>query len=326
MTEDNSSGSQHALQIALQTLKERCHDLQDRLGRLEDENISLRVKCTLVESRDCSLNEIDELKMKICKLTEQKAKLKRNIVVVVNENKQLWNRLSNLTQANRSLGSQLTKINDSLTQHNMHSPKIIRSNTFTHTDSTRSKTICNKDIVNLDLQEISLALISNIAKEKSELEAQCSDMTELQGPSSTSLGFSFLSSNGESDSLTESFDKHVSDLKTIRDKLLENNERCRRNLEEINEVIVNSRCKSCKEKENEGRNTQTNFDNGKDPTEEELQLESLAKWGSAENSNVFLQELSERQLSVCPMCGKMFNRDENATFVQHVENHFVEDI
>lgn len=37
--------------------------------------------------------------------------------MVAAENRQLWNRLSKLTKTNKSLGSQLTKISDTLKQH-----------------------------------------------------------------------------------------------------------------------------------------------------------------------------------------------------------------
>lgn len=37
--------------------------------------------------------------------------------MVAAENRQLWNRLTRLTKTNKSLGSQLTKISDTLKQH-----------------------------------------------------------------------------------------------------------------------------------------------------------------------------------------------------------------
>lgn len=55
---DNNKESHQALQVAFQTMKERCHQLQARLLAVEEENISLRLKCDQNESQ--GLLDIDE--------------------------------------------------------------------------------------------------------------------------------------------------------------------------------------------------------------------------------------------------------------------------
>lgn len=45
--------------------------------------------------------------------------------MVAAENRQLWNRLNKLTRANKTLGSQLTKISDTLKQHSPAQPSDI---------------------------------------------------------------------------------------------------------------------------------------------------------------------------------------------------------
>lgn len=43
-TVDDTSGAQQALQIAFQTMQERCQQLQKRLSTVEEENMTLRVE------------------------------------------------------------------------------------------------------------------------------------------------------------------------------------------------------------------------------------------------------------------------------------------
>ena len=50
--------------------------------------------------------------------------------MVAAENRQLWNRLTRLTKTNKSLGSQLTKISDTLKQHPTTQPSDIISYNF----------------------------------------------------------------------------------------------------------------------------------------------------------------------------------------------------
>lgn len=50
--------------------------------------------------------------------------------MVAAENRQLWNRLTRLTKTNKSLGSQLTKISDTLKQHPATQPSDIISYNF----------------------------------------------------------------------------------------------------------------------------------------------------------------------------------------------------
>lgn len=50
--------------------------------------------------------------------------------MVAAENRQLWNRLTRLTKTNKSLGSQLIKISDTLKQHPATQPSDIISYNF----------------------------------------------------------------------------------------------------------------------------------------------------------------------------------------------------
>jgi hypothetical protein len=128
---EEAVGSHYALQVALQTMKERCQHLQQRLGAVEEENLNLRIEyrkrrsdsaCATAENVSKSEPEdsklkIDCLEEKVAMLTRQKSQLTHHLFMVATENRQLWNRLSHLTQANQNLGSHLSKISSTLSRH-----------------------------------------------------------------------------------------------------------------------------------------------------------------------------------------------------------------
>lgn len=95
-----------ALNVALQTIKERCVHLQKRLYLLESENQKLRLNTinspNSNESRkDNSLiSELEDLRSKNAELSLQKNQLTENLQMISTENRQLWKRLSRLTKEN----------------------------------------------------------------------------------------------------------------------------------------------------------------------------------------------------------------------------------
>lgn len=108
----------YALQVALQTMKERCQNLQQRLTSVEDENTNLRTiagldkpnKSTISsESPTITLkiseqhNEVEHLRDKVAELSRQKVQLTEHIAMVATENRQLWSRLSKLTKDSQTL-------------------------------------------------------------------------------------------------------------------------------------------------------------------------------------------------------------------------------
>lgn len=136
---EEAVGSHFALQVALQTMKERCQHLQQRLAAVEEENLNLRIEyrkrksdstCATAENASKSEPEdsklkIDCLEEKVAVLTRQKSQLTHHLFMVATENRQLWNRLSNLTQANQNLGSHLSKISSTLNRHHSTNSIVI---------------------------------------------------------------------------------------------------------------------------------------------------------------------------------------------------------
>lgn len=125
-----------ALHVALQTMKERCLSLQDRLTKVEEQNFELRRKNGVdrpnqIQNMDRS-SEIDLLREQVAELTREKFQLTEHISIVASENRQLWMRLSKLTKDNQTLGISLKKMKSTLANHStVGHQNLIRSKTFT---------------------------------------------------------------------------------------------------------------------------------------------------------------------------------------------------
>lgn len=166
--------SHYALHVALQTMKERCLSLQQRLIAVEEENADLRKKfgqdqphrSTHMDAR----SECELLSEQVGELTRQKYQLTEHIGMVALENRQLWLRLSKLTKDNQSLGISLNKIKTTLTEGTASSvahQNLIRSKTFTQNAPNpilRQKMMqqdgnvmdCGNEMDDVSLEEVSL--------------------------------------------------------------------------------------------------------------------------------------------------------------------------
>lgn len=128
--------SHYALHVALQTMKERCLALQQRLTMVEQDNSTLRKKLGQDQPHRGANNmddisEVEMLREQVGELTRQKYQLTEHIDMVALENRQLWLRLSKLTKDNQSLGLSLNKIKTTLTEGTANHQNLIRSKTFT---------------------------------------------------------------------------------------------------------------------------------------------------------------------------------------------------
>lgn len=103
--------------------------------------------------------------------------------MVAAENRQLWNRLTRLTRANKNLGSKLIKISDTLKQNSNTHVVDIKDHNEENSGTNNPGIISNDNIIlqseskDTSLEEISLRLINSIMMEKSELEQQCSEVS-----------------------------------------------------------------------------------------------------------------------------------------------------
>ncbi|XP_071453258.1 protein spindle-F [Hetaerina americana] len=246
-------GSHFALQVALQTLKERCHRLQQRISSLEEENARLKLRkhdCEpdIHSTGDSEQIQLGQLKEQVSQLTRQKSQLSHQIIMVVTENKQLWNRLSHMTKVNKSLGSHLSKISDTLNQHTSgptsNSPKKSKGGDLkpmaqkSDISSLTSRTTNIEPIayrksgseqnsprpIDSSLEEISLKLLNSIQLEKSELEQQYAQMVEINNDTSpsfnlTTMGLSFIYE--DENHAVKLIKENCKDLEKMKQALLE---------------------------------------------------------------------------------------------------------
>lgn len=125
-----------ALNLALQTIKERCVHLQKRLFALESENSRLRLNQTNNEKSDSqandnSLSEVEDLRAKNAELTLQKSQLTENLTMISTENRKLWKRLSQLTKEGINDESPPQDSPESAATKANANQNLIRSKTFT---------------------------------------------------------------------------------------------------------------------------------------------------------------------------------------------------
>lgn len=317
---EESMGQQYALQVAVQTMKERCLQLQERLSVVEEENTKLRMKhnSDFLEMSDPSKAEVEMLKEKIAQLTKQKSQLTHNVLMVATENRHLWNRLSKLTQANQTLGNQLTKINDTLNQGSpavQVPPNLIRSKTFTHEAPPKIIPKLNKEIyVDSSLKDISLKILNNIAQEKTELEKQCAQMTEITTNGEyiqSSIGFAYL--NDESDNCDAELVQHQEKLNQLKEQLLSQREKLKNHIELFKRLKKSGVfCKTCQDKQLEEK--QSPIKRKERDTKLDKKIKTTKK---SEDSN---KEHKPEQ--ICPMCSVNLSHVLPAEFFKHVENHF----
>lgn len=266
--------SQCALQVAFQTMKERCQQLRTRLAAVEEENVCLRLECgkdtssAVVRANDHNgKTVIQMLQEKVEELIKQKQQLTHHVCMVAAENRQLWNRLTRLTRTNKSLGNQLTKISDTLKQHNTSQPLDISlynfkdisdlvkgesddkcslpmDNGLYEIDTRKIKILSVITHVHLfldnkdqSLEEISLRLINSIMLEKSELEQQYAEMVEMQSGSDINLqniGLTYPE-DMETDSL-EQLKQHDIRLSQTKDALLVQQEKLKTAIENLKKL------------------------------------------------------------------------------------------
>lgn len=167
----SSSSSHYALHVALQTMKERCQNLQKRLSVLEEENIALKMSQPSLDSQEITnerrvsnQTELEVLREKVSELSRHKIQLTEHISMVAAENRQLWSRLSKLTKDNQALGGSVARLKESMVASG--SQNLIRSKTFTKNAPNPklrdrlpregSDGSSSSEEINLELEDVSL--------------------------------------------------------------------------------------------------------------------------------------------------------------------------
>ncbi|XP_008210214.1 protein spindle-F isoform X3 [Nasonia vitripennis] len=328
MGSEDTTASEYALQVAFQTMKERCQLLQARLVIVEEENISLRLKYENNQSVDpVKINGINENSIilrhqeHIEELKKEKSQLEHHIFMVASENQKLWNRLTQLTRTNKSLGNQLTKISDTLKQH----PKteIPAALTYSFKEIPGFKT--KKNDKEHSSEEVSLRLINSIMVEKSELELQYAEMTELQTNTEMNLkniGFAYPE-DISADSL-EQLKYHDTKLAQIKKALLSQQIKLKLIVDNLKKTKKNETCNNCKNSiAKVMRQTGTQFDSNSSLRDNNATQTSLSSPSTLPNKKIQTTEDN----NICPLCGVVYSMSVSFDlFHEHVVNHFTKDV
>uniref|UniRef100_A0A1B6DK04 UBZ1-type domain-containing protein n=2 Tax=Clastoptera arizonana TaxID=38151 RepID=A0A1B6DK04_9HEMI len=332
----DNKASRYALQLALQTMRERCQHFQTRLSAVEEENLKLHL-----ERLNCNINETKSdtarLEEQVAQLTRQKTQLTHHIFMVATENKQLWTRLSQLTEKNQSLGSHLTKISETLSNHSAadvtkpnESINIIQS-------CNREKKETNEE----SLEEISLKIMNNIKKEKMDLEQQYNQMVELQIStiSMEDCEFTLQNSHGleVEDLESEETEDLLQDIRRISEKLKEEKEMLRLQQEGLKAAFVVlsnavkncAPCLTCQKTKQDIPNSPFQPKTGFIPLQFEQQqrqiyeppLSDMKK--EVEEIPVDENSLLNFEDRICPLCSKFYHKTTKfEEFNEHVLSHF----
>ncbi|XP_055923685.1 protein spindle-F [Eupeodes corollae] len=273
---DYNMVSQLALRVALQTMKERCLSLQQRLSVVEEENDALRSRqdsdqhqspnCSLQQNKFTSHNslELDNLRSQVSELNRQKVQLSDHINMVANENRKLWSRLSQIAKEQQGNDSSQTMNENNADAHStgdeLDSPKanqnLIRSRTFT-THSPNPNLRLN--LVNNDekaekendeeasLEEVLLVEASVSDEDEGSNRELKSD--EMIGVCETELGFTYLNVHtAPDDDFNIEAKKCLEGLHKIRLEVMQQQANMTSTLETLENRFVLQSCEVCAKK------------------------------------------------------------------------------
>ncbi|XP_030559752.1 protein spindle-F [Drosophila novamexicana] len=331
----SSNKMNYALQVALQTMKERCIQLQRRVSNMEEENQRLR-EATIgsaspsnsnQDKTDCS-DDVISLRSRLDELQRQKEQLEDQIYMVSHENRRLWSHLSKISKDQ----PQVTNDDEvTITSHTVGAGSVsiganqnlIRSKTFTqHSPNPRLR---QKMISEVSLEEIPL---------------------DEFGSSEVELGYP-CGMNVEGENAINDLDANV-DAKQCMEGLQDLQREAMKQQEELNSAlrkletrIAGYPCPECAQKnvnrpemadkslETEERSEPKRNINA-NPTGQVVETFN----GHANTSPLLsprfntIQEKLKADIidKTCPMCGKLYSSQVSfKAFQEHVEMHFIDD-
>lgn len=256
----NTPLSQSALYVALQTMKERCLNLQQRLTTVQEENLVLRQNHHKLPPVVAPGTTNLELLATVQELSHTKEQLNDRINMVASENRQLWSRLSQMTKATATnTESSSSAPQPSTIPNNSSNPNLIRSKTFTQNapnPALRSKMQpeVQCQISDLSLEEISLKVLNEMLDSKSELERICGEMTSpITSKTVNSYGFGYLNDDDANDVTVVAIPDAPKvgedvqlELKRCSEGMLEIRKEVLRQQSDIKVALSNLRKKKCK--------------------------------------------------------------------------------
>ncbi|XP_037929833.1 protein spindle-F [Teleopsis dalmanni] len=356
---DTPDTMQIALRVALQTMKERCVALQERLTIVEEENRELReenAQPNINHNYDTSDGTAEnlQLRMQIAELQRQKTQLSEHINMVSTENRKLWSRLSQMAKdQGKVVGAKEndnTVVNDD--EHDaVNSPRrnsganqnLIRSKTFTQhspNPQLRQKLISNEisdDINDLSMEEVALNAYSG----------------NNRLPNKTDLGFTYfnvdettIGADATTLDVNQEAKKCIAGLDEMRAEALKQQQGLYAALTAIESRIALQPCSKCAQKakkpEMADKSLETDesltdvkfFNNNQTVLEVNTNSQSHNNIDTNDKPSQPTQHLNiiEEKIKadeadkMCPMCGKIYSSVVTFdSFREHVETHFIDD-
>ncbi|KAH8295328.1 hypothetical protein KR018_009984 [Drosophila ironensis] len=317
----SSDKMNYALQVALQTIKERCIQLQRRVSSMEEENQRLReasARSAPTAPLPASAADVLSLRAQVGELQRQKEQLEEHIGMVSNENRRLWSRLSQLSKDQQQPAAPPSP-SDARANLNQN---LVRSKTFTqHSPNPHLRQkLLSDGLRDLSLEEIAL---------------------DDFGAGDAQLGYPYgLPGQEEAQGTAGEPDANV-DAKRCMDGLQEMRREAMKQQQELSSAlalledrIARQPCPDCAQK------------SAKKPEMADKSLETDESLGnelkhnghcltppappSAQRINIIQEKIKadadEAMEKTCPMCGKLYSSQVSFNaFLEHVEMHFIDD-
>lgn len=311
----------YALQVALQTIKERCIQLQRRVANMEEENQRLREVSSRSEGAPPPANGIGvtgdvlSLRAQVSELQRQKEQLEEHIGMVSNENRRLWSRLSQISK-----DQQLNQVPSSPDLRAQQNQNLVRSKTFTqHSPNPHLRQKMLSDgLKDLSLEEIAL---------------------DDFGASNEELGYPYNLQKVEE--ATSEPDANV-DAKRCMDGLQEMRREAMKQQQELSSALtlLESRialkpCPECAQKTAKKPEMADKSLETDDSLTSELKIYEGQHNGHngtppSQRINIIQEKIkadaADAMEKTCPMCGKQYSSQVSFNaFREHVEMHFIDD-
>uniref|UniRef100_A0A8D9AER7 UBZ1-type domain-containing protein n=1 Tax=Cacopsylla melanoneura TaxID=428564 RepID=A0A8D9AER7_9HEMI len=303
---DSKQLSNCALQIALQTMKDRCQQLQLRLSNLEDENLKLRIEKRKNESsfhhdKEPRENVLGKLNEEIETLSQQKTQLTHHIFMVATENKQLWTKLSLLTEETNVPEQSINLVKENhLTNH----LKEVDINLGKNPDLIEVPKSDLKDAASIKDFEFNLSMMSNNGDDSNNFEIM--ELAEELNQTKTHLR-----------GVLSQFKTQHQTMKSTVQQLI----RCKQD-KENNPPL----CSNCVHLKKQLRDKTYNVSKHSAFTPQHNTTSDNGMYTHVMTSELDLLSPNESSVmesgSVCPMC-KHVELEEDS-FLQHVYSHFEE--
>ncbi|KAL1452828.1 hypothetical protein WDU94_007019 [Cyamophila willieti] len=311
---DSKQLSNCALQIALQTMKDRCQQLQLRLSNLEDENLKLRIEKRKNDStfhdKEPRENVIGKLNEEIETLSQQKTQLTHHIFMVATENKQLWTKLSMLTEETNVPEQSINLVKEN---HPTNHLKEVDINMGKNLDLIEVPKSDLKDAPSIKDFEFNLSMMSNNGEDSNNFEIM--ELAEELNQTKTHLR-----------TMLSQFKTQQHSMKAAILQLI----RCKQDKE--NNPPLCSNCQHLKKQLRDKTYNVSKHSAYTHNTSDNMSKHSVYTHSTSDGGGMYthlseLDILSPNESSlepgqVCPMCKHV--EQEEDSFLQHVYSHFEE--